>query len=291
MIDRIHHQTGAPVRTICQVLQCPRSSYYHAAVPTRSQVDDQRFGELIEAIFHAHKARYGHRRIRFELLDHGIGPIGRERVRRLMKERGLRAIGHRPCFLPRTSDGKAHSPSPNLLMDRPLPERPNQVWTSDITYIPTAQGWVYLAVIIDLYSRRVVGWHLADHLRAELVQGALHQALETRGRRHPGLIFHSDRGSQYSANAVRQQLALSGIAQSMSARANPYDNAWTESFMGTLKTEIDWPTSRRFEDIHHARSAVFEFIDGYYNTRRKHSALGYQSPSQAERNQPLKALN
>ena len=196
-----------------------------------------------------------------------------------MKERGLFAIqpkSYKHC----TSDGRADKPSPNLLRGQDLPSKPNSVWTGDITYIPTSQGWRYLAVVIDLYSRRIVGWSLANHMRANLVCDALNQALVSRQRKGSSLIFHSDRGSQYGSRAYRDILQQAGITQSMSRRANPYDNAWTESFMSTLKREM--LQDGCFIDDCDARTELFSFIESYYNTRRKHSSLGYQSPSKFE---------
>ena len=154
-----------------------------------------------------------------------------------MRERGLLALCSRR-FVPRTSDGKASLPAANLLEGRALPEAPNQVWCADITYIPSSGGWLYLAVVIDLFSRRIVGWHLNDHMKSDLVVGALKKALATRAPLPGELIFHSDRGSQYGSRAFRSCLEENGIAQSMSKKAYPYDNAWTESFMGTLKSEM-----------------------------------------------------
>ena len=195
-----------------------------------------------------------------------------------MTERGLKALQPK-TYVPRTSDGRADKPSPNLLLDQPLPGKINQVWAGDITFIPTATGWLYLAVVIDLCSRKIVGWSLADHLRTQLVSDALKQALGSRDTA-PDLIFHSDRGSQYGSGAYRQLLAKAGMRQSMSARANPYHNAWTESFMGTLKTEMLQDGS--FIDGSDARTEIFEYIEAYYNTHRKHSSLGYLTPAQFE---------
>ena len=195
-----------------------------------------------------------------------------------MEERGLHAIQPK-TYVPKTSDGRADKPSPNLPLEKPLPEQPDKVWAGDITYIPTTDGWRYLAVIIDLYSRRIVGWALADHMRAELVTDALKQALGTRPIA-PGLIFHSDRGSQYGSRAHRQILQSAGILQSMSARANPYHNAWTESFMGTLKNEM--LQGGTFATEADGRIEIFDFIESYYNHHRKHSAVGYQPPAQFE---------
>jgi putative transposase len=277
MIEHIHQQTGHGIRPICQVLGVPRSSYYHASQPTPCQSADLALGEVIEGIFKRHRRRYGYRRIHSDLSDKGI-ICAAARVRRIMEERGLRAIQPK-TYVPKTSDGRADKPSPNLLLEKPLPEQPDKVWAGDITYIPTADGWRYLAVIIDLCSRRIVGWALADHLRTELVTDALKQALGSRPIA-PGLIFHSDRGSQYGSRAHRQMLEAAAILQSMSARANPYHNAWTESFMGTLKNEMLQGGS--FASDADARIEIFDFIESYYNHHRKHSALGYQTPAQFE---------
>ena len=277
MIDTIRQQTGAGIRLVCRVLSLPRSSYYQASRPTRSEIEDEETGKRIEQIFHQHRRRYGYRRIHEELKDLEMG-CGPARVRRIMKQRRLYCIQPKN-YLPRTSDGRADYPSANLLLDRDDPRRINEVWVGDITYIPTSLGWRYLAVVMDLYSRRVVGWSLSGHLRADLVSDALQQALRSR-KSNQSLIFHSDRGSPYASRAFRNILRRAGITQSMSRRANPYDNAWTESFIGTLKSEMI--QDNRFIDEDDARSQLFCFIDGYYNTQRKHSALGYLSPAKFE---------
>jgi len=276
MIKLIVQQTGGGIRQVCKVLGVPRSSFYQAATPTATQVADVGLGDLIETVFQRHRKRYGYRRVGDELSDRGV-TCAPARVRRLMAQRALHAIAPKN-FIPKTSDGRADKPSPNLLGGQPLPEVPDRAWAGDITFIPTSAGWLYLAVVIDLCSRRVVGWSLADHMRSDLVLDALHQALQTRPT--DGTIFHSDRGSQYGSALFRQALAKAGLSQSMSARANPYDNAWTESFIGTLKREM--LQGGCFEDANDARIEIFEYIDGYYNTHRKHSSLGYQTPSQFE---------
>lgn len=277
MIARIAKATGSGVRRVCATLGLPRSTYYHAAAPTASQREDAQIGSRIEAIFQTHRRRYGHRRIRAVLADEGL-VCAPARVRRLMRQRGLQALQRRK-FLPRTSDGRADAPSPNLLLEQPLPTEPNRVWAGDITFIPTAKGWLYLAVVIDLCSRKIVGWALADHLRANLVAEALQHALDSR-RPAPGLIFHSDRGSQYGSSLFRALLRRAHLRQSMSARANPYHNAWSESCIGTLKTEM--LQDGCFQDAADARIELFAFIEAYYNTHRKHSALAYLSPAQFE---------
>lgn len=277
MIARIATTTGAGVRRVCATLGLPRSTYYHAAAPTASALDDAQIGSRIEAIFKTHRRRYGYRRIGSVLAEEGA-VCAPQRVRRLMRARGLRALQRRH-FVPRTSDGRADAPSPNLLLDQPLPTQLNRVWAGDITFIPTAAGWLYLAVVIDLSSRKIVGWALADHLRAGLVVEALQQALDSR-RPAPGLLFHSDRGSQYGSATFRALLHRSGLRQSMSARANPYHNAWSESLIGTLKTEM--LQDGCFLTAADARTELFAYIEAYYNTHRKHSALNYLSPAQFE---------
>ena len=276
MIARLAQETGGSVRQVCRVLEEPRSSFYHAATPTATQTADVSLGDLIETAFHDHRRRYGYRRLGEELSDRGV-TCAPARIRRLMAQRNLRALQPKN-FLPKTSDGRADKPSANLLTGQPLPAVPDRVWAGDITFIPTSTGWLYLAVIIDLCSRRVVGWSLADHLRTDLVLDALHQALQTRPI--DDTIFHSDRGSQYGSAAFRAALAKAGLRQSMSGRANPYDNAWTESFIGTLKHEM--LQGGCFENAGDAQIEIFEYIEGYYNTHRKHSSLGYHTPNQFE---------
>lgn len=277
MIDSITEKTGAAISKVCEVLGWPRSSYYHAGTETPSAADDREMTAAITEIFKRHRRRYGYRRIVSELADKGI-TCAPARVRRLMSEAGLHALQPK-SYAPKTSDGKANAPSPNLL-DGKIPDLPGVAWAGDITYIPIAGAWVYLAVVIDLGSRRIVGWAIADNMRADLVSSALRQAIETCFP-NPGLIFHSDRGSQYGSRQFRLLLATAGILQSMSARANPYDNAWTESFIGTLKGELIQDGC--FEDIADARTAIFEYIDAYYNTQRKHSSIGNVTPSQYEK--------
>ena len=276
MIAQISAQTGGSVRAVCAALDLPRSSFYHAAVPTPTQHADTELGPLIETVFKRHRRRYGYRRIGEELSDRGV-VCAPARIRRLMAARGLHALQPKN-YVPKTSDGRVDKPSPNLLTGRPLPAALDHAWAGDITFIPTSTGWLYLAVVIDLCSRRLLGWSLDDHLRSDLVVAALRQALGTRPAR--STIFHSDRGSQYGSAAFRQVLAEAGMRQSMSARANPYDNAWTESFIGTLKGEM--LQGGCFDNAADARLEIFDYIEGYYNTHRKHSALDYLTPAQFE---------
>jgi transposase InsO family protein len=276
MIQAVAQKTGGSIRKVCVVLGEARSSFYHASTPTATQVADAGLGDLIEAVFRRHRRRYGYRRLAEELSDRGV-TCAPARIRRIMAQRALHAIQPK-TFVPKTSDGRADKPSPNLISGMPLPNAPDRAWAGDITFIPTSDGWLYLAVVIDLCSRRVVGWNLANHMRCDLVLDALLQALETRPAN--GAIFHSDRGSQYGSTPFRKALAKAGLRQSMSTRANPYDNAWTESFIGTLKLEM--LQDGCFENAGDAQTEIFDYIEGYYNTHRKHSAIGYKTPSQFE---------
>jgi len=284
MIDQINAQTGHGVRLICQVLNLPRSSYYHAAQPTPRQVQDRELTELITKVFAEHKRRYGSRRIHAELVAQGL-ECGVDRVRRLMREAGLRA--HQPrSFIPTTSDGRADAPSPNLVLQRPAPTRPNEVWVSDFTYIPCGDAFVYLCVVMDLCSRRVIGWSLTNHMRSDLTTNALRSALACRCHTK-GVVIHSDRGSQYASKSFRQLLKTAGLEQSMSARANPYHNAWSESVIGTLKSEM--LRGGRFLNLQDAQLEIADYIDGYYNTHRRHSSLNYLSPTAFEAQLALEA--
>jgi len=279
VILEIQEKTGASIRKICQVLHVPRSGFYHAAQSTEMQRLDGKIADRIEIIFKENRSRYGYRRIWREIIEEGWICSPR-RVRRLMKKRSLRAISPKK-FIPKTSDGKALEPAPNLLKHRPLPQLPNEVWTADITYIPSRIGWLYLAIVMDLYSRKILGWKLANHMRSELVLQSFEEALDSTGDIPKSAIFHSDRGSQYGSHAFRRALKRAGFCQSMSARSNPYDNAWTESFFGSFKREMLQKGS--FDNFQDAQTATFEYINGYYNTHRKHSALGYMTPVAFER--------
>jgi transposase InsO family protein len=197
-----------------------------------------------------------------------------------MKQSGLIAIQPK-SYQPQTIDGRADAPSPNLIKDELPQDKINQIWVGDITYIACAEKWLYLAIVMDLYSRRVVGWSIAAHLRSSLVEEAMSKAIKTRPC-PAGLIFHSDRGSQYGSKSFRALLKHAGISQSMSGRANPYDNASMESFMGTLKAELIQDGS--FINERDAHIEIFAYLESYYNTKRRHSSINYQTPAQFEAN-------
>lgn len=268
------------VRTLCRVLGVSPAGYYawSAREPAARRRQDELLVTHIRAAHQASRGTYGSPRVHAELRALGL-KTSRKRIARLMREQGICACPRKRWR--RTTDSDHRLPvAPNILDRRFQAAEPNRTWVTDITYVWTWQGWLYLAVIVDLFSRRVVGWAAAEHMRTELVLSALSQAL---GRRTPprGLLHHSDRGSQYVSGDYRAELRKRGITCSMSRRGDCYDNAVIESFFGTLKTELiarqAWPTRG------HAKRAIAEYIEAFYNPRRRHSALGYVSPVEYER--------
>lgn len=232
---------------------------------------------MIRTIFWDHKRRYGARRIAVELAARGES-CGRKRVARLMSQMGLVAIQPR-SFKPRTTDSRHKlGYSPNLLMDAPALDGINQAWVGDITYVPLIGGkFVYLALLMDLYSRRIIGWELREHMRETLVLEALRAAIAAR-QPIPAMIHHSDRGGQYAGDEYRRVLGRARVRQSMSRANNCYDNAFMESCFGTIKTEMQ---IKPFENLRIARKEIPAYIR-YYNTRRRHSSLGYLTPEAFE---------
>jgi len=277
-IDAIARQ-GFPIDTICSALHVSRSGYYDYLQQRlgKRQIADSELRPLIVEIFWDHRRRYGARRIRQELIGRGYRCDVR-RVARLMKEAGLRAIQPR-SFRPRTTHSRHDfGYSPNLLLFSPLPQAINQVWVADITYIPLKTSvFLYLAMLMDRFSRRIVGWHLDDHMTERLTLAALQGAIAQR-QPSRGLIHHSDRGSQYAAGDYRRMLQRAGMQSSMSRKANTYDNAFMESCFGTIKTELEMQS---YEDMPDARRQIAEYVT-YYDVQRRHSGIGYYSPLQYE---------
>ena len=276
-----------PIELLCEVLGVSRSGYYRwkQRRPTPRTCDDTALAAQIARVHQRSRQNYGAPRIVQELRAEGIR-ISKRRCTRLMKALGLRGRKkHRRR--PKTTDSShAHAPAPNLLGAQPAPSGPNQSWMTDITYLETGEGWVYLAAILDVWSRRVVGWACGPTLHVSLVLTALARA--RRARRPPaGLLHHSDRGVQYACSDYRQALAAAAMICSMSRRGNCYDNAAMESFWSTLKTETGLdaavPLSRRATEL-----IVFDYIEAFYNPTRRHSSLGYLSPVAFE-NQPTKS--
>jgi putative transposase len=275
-----------PVATLCRVLGVSPSGYYAWSKRTLSRraKDDAVLIERIRAIHAATKGTYGSPRIHAELEAEGIH-VGKKRVARLMREAGLAGVSRRRFVKTTVRDGARQAPD---LVDRDFTaERPNMLWVADITYIPTWAGFLYLAVALDAFSRRIVGWAMATTLHTQLVLDALNMALAAR--RPKGVIHHSDQGSQYTSIEFGKRCREAGVRPSMGSVGDAYDNAMAESFFATLECEV--LDRRRFKTQAEARIAVFEFIEGFYNPRRRHSSLGYLSPINYERRHEEQAVD
>jgi transposase InsO family protein len=276
-----------PVRLLCRTLQVSRAGFYawQGRPPAPRARADERLGLEIAAIHAESRQRYGSPRVHAELADRGCR-TSRKRVARLMRARGL-AARRRRRFRVTTHSRHPFPVAPNVLarqFDRPQPDR---AWVTDITYIPTGEGWLYLAVLLDLCSRLAVGWAMSDRLTDDLTLDALGMALARRRPPH-GLLHHSDRGSQYASGDYQRLLAQHGIVSSMSRRGNCWDNAVAESFFATIKVELvhdaAWATRAA------ARAELVEYLEVFYNGQRRHSALGYLSPRAFERQREYEAL-
>jgi len=282
LIDKMREES-IPVRLSCEVSEVSSSGYYawRKGSPSPGKVKDE---ELKAKIFQFHQesyGTYGEPRLRKRLQQAGLS-CGKSRIVRLMREAGIGGIGKRR-YRPQTTDSNHAMPiAPRLFQTEnreTLPTRPNQVWASDITYVPTQKGWVYLAIFLDLFTRKIVGYAMADQMKTDLVLNALNQAL-LRQKPAPGLIAHSDRGSQYASDAFRERLALLGIKASMSRKGNCYDNAYAETFFHTLKVER--VHQRRYQTRKEAITDIFDYIETWYNPHRIHSSLDYHSPNHYE---------
>lgn len=269
-----------PASRLCSVLGVSQSGYFawKGRPASRRQRSDMVLLAYVRSAYPLSNETYGSPRMVHELRDQGFS-VGRRRVARLMRQNGLRA--HQKRRFRRTTDSHHSFPiAPNLLDQDFTATGPNQKWGADISYIWTREGWLYLAVVIDLFSRRVVGWATSDRLHQELPLSALRTAITMRcpsGR----LIHHSDRGSQYCANDYQKMLREAGITISMSGKGNCYDNAMVETFFKTLKSDLIWRTA--FVSRAEANDAIERYIDGFYNPRRRHSAINYMSPMQFEK--------
>jgi putative transposase len=269
-----------PVHRLCRVLGVSQSGYFawKSRPASRRQHGDMVLLAHVRSAFALSHGTYGSPRMTRELQDSGLA-IGRRRTARLMRENGLRARQKRR-FKRTTDSHHAWPVAPNLLEQDFSADGLDQKWGSDISYIWTREGWLYLAVVIDLFARRVVGWAAADRLHRELALAALRTALVMR-RPAPGLIHHSDRGSQFCSTDYQAELRKHGILISMSGKGKCYDNAMVETFFKTLKSELVWRTA--FETRHEAEQAIGRYIDGFYNPVRRHSALGFASPAKFEK--------
>ncbi len=270
-----------PVATMCRLLGVSTSGYYawQGRAPSAHAESDTALLERIREIHRTSRETYGAPRIHAELIAEGRA-VSRKRIARLMRGAGLAGISRRKGMRTTVRDARARAAA-DLVERNFTAEAPDQLWVADITYIPTWAGFLYLAVVLDVFSRRVIGWSMANHLRTRLVLDALDMALWQR--RPDGVIHHSDQGSQYTAIAFGNRCRAAGVRPSTGSVGDCYDNAMCESFFATLECEL--LDRRRFRSHAEARMAVFEFIEGWYNPRRRHSAIGYLSPINYERNQ------
>ena len=269
-----------PIKTMCRVLGVSRSGFHawQSRRPSARSLEDERLTERIRQIHKDNRQVYGSPRIHAELVLADGEKIGRKRVERLMRQAAIAGTV-------RKQRGRTTIRVPGVrvcedLVDRAfLAAAPNRLWVADITYLRTWEGWLYLVAVQDVFSRRIVGWSMADHMRTELVTDALQMALAQR-RPEPGLIWHSDQGSQFVSLAFGQQARAAGIAQSMGSKGDCFDNAIAESFFATLKKELihgrSWPTKAEL------RTEIFEYIEVFFNRRRRHSTLGMLSPADYE---------
>lgn len=270
---------------MCQVLGVSASGYYawRQRRPSARQKANEAMVKRIRAIHAESDATYGSPRVHADLVAQGI-QCNKKRVERLMRIHHIQAK-HRKRWRPRTTDSRHNLPvAPNVLNREFEAEAPDQKWVTDITYIPTAEGWLYLAAVMDLYSRRIVGWSMASRQTSKLVKDALKLAVAQR-QPGAGLVHHSDRGSQYASADYQVLLTARGMVPSMSRKGNCYDNAPMESFFGTLKSERVHHC--RYRTRADARQDIFRYIEVFYNRKRRHSALGYMSPSQFEQSQQM----
>ena len=270
-----------PVATMCRLLGVSTSGYYawHGRAPSARADSDTALLERIGEIHRTSRETHGAPRIHAELIAEGHA-VSRKRIARLMCGAGLAGISRRKGTRTTVRDARARAPA-DLVERNFTAEAPDQLWVADITYIPTWAGFLYLAVVLDVFSRRVIGWSMANHLRTRLVLDALDMALWQR--RPDGVIHHSDQGSQYTSIAFGKRCRVAGVRPSTGSVGDCYDNAMCESFFATLECEL--LDRRRFRSHADARMAVFEFIEGWYNPRRRHSAIGYLSPINYERSQ------
>ena len=267
---------------MCKVLSVGRSGYYHwlHALPSTRELENKKIAVLIKLIFTNNRGTYGTRRIKKALIKEGL-IVSRRRIARIMKEENLFYKKKRKFKL--TTDSKHNLPvSPNLLNREFAAEQPNKCFVGDITYVWTEEGWLYLSVVIDLFSRQVVGWSMDKNMKAKLVNDALLMAIWKR-KPGKGLIWHTDRGSQYASYSHRDLLITHGIIQSMSGKGDCWDNAVAESFFHTLKVELIH--DRRFKTRAEAKIVIFEYIEVFYNRIRMHSTNDYLSPVEFEKTQ------
>jgi putative transposase len=273
------------VARLCRVLGVSRSGYYawRSRPPSPRAISDAALSALIAAAHDGSVRTYGAPRIWLDLReDHGIR-CGRKRVARLMRADGRKGVCRRKFRRGATVADPTAQRAPDLVERRFVADRPDQLWVADVTYVPTRAGWLYLAVVIDVFSRLVVGWSMNSTRKAELVVDAVRMAVARRGGHVPGVIHHSDQGGEYSSHDLARQLRTAGILPSMGSVADCYDNALAESFFATVECELfDHQHGGSFDSHHQARLAIFNYIEAFYNRRRRHTSIGGISPQRFE---------
>lgn len=273
------HRNAFSIKTMCQVFKVSRSGFYawHKKPESSRDQEDKRLGILIKTSFDQSRMTYGYRRVQKDLQAQQE-TVGKHRIIRLMKLLGLQPKTRKKFTV--TTDSRHDKPIYDNKLQRQFnPLHPNQRWVSDITYIPTTEGWLYLAAVMDLYSRKIIGWSMSSRMKDSLVMDALKMALFRRGT-HSSLLLHSDRGSQYASDNFQQLLQEHRIECSMSGKGDCWDNAVMESFFHSMKTECIH--HERFQTRDEAKKVVFDYIEVFYNQQRRHSYLNYQSPVQYE---------
>ena len=273
------NQADFPVRTMCRVLGVSHGGFYdwQRRPPSQRAMDDAVLSERIRTIHTDSHQTYGMPRVRAELADQGVR-VGGKRIARLMRTNGLRGVSKRRGFVVTTQRDDKRGPAPDLVRRAFRADGPNQLWVADMTYVPTWAGFIYLAIVLDVWSRRVVGWSIGERMTADLVLSALNMGLSQR--KPANVIHHSDQGSQYTSIAFGNRCTEMGVRPSMGSVGDAYDNAMAESFFATLECELI--ERRSFKTKTEARTALFTYIEAWYNPRRRHSGLGYLSPATFE---------
>jgi putative transposase len=272
-------QADFPVDAMCRVLQVSASGFYgwRDRVPCKRVMGDAVMTERIRAVHAESDATYGMPRVRAELMEQGV-VISRKRVARLMRRARIRGVSRRRGFVVTTRRDAGNAPAPDLVQRRFSAGGPDRLWVADMTYVPTWAGFVFLAIVLDVWSRRVVGWSIGERMTGDLVLAALNMALQQR--KPESVVHHSDQGSQYTAIEFGKRCKQMGVRPSMGSVGDAYDNAMAESFFASLECELI--DRRSFKTKTEARLALFTYIEGWYNPRRRHSALGYRSPDNLE---------
>lgn len=273
-----------PVNLLCRLLKVSRSGYYawRRRPASARRLADEVLGEQIRSFHRASRRTYGAPRIHADLIDAGVR-VGRKRVARIMRENGLEGVHRRGWRHGTTQRDPNARPAPDLLDRDFTATAPDQKWVADVTYVPTVQGWLYLAIVLDAFSRRVVGWSMDTHRKTQLVVDAVTMAVANRGGRVAGVIHHSDQGGEYSSRDLELALRRHGLLASMGSVGDAYDNSMAEAFFATLETELFWrQPGRRFDSHRHARLEIFDYVETFYNRSRRHTSIGNIAPVEFE---------